>query len=424
MSYNSPFTGTVIQPTDVSYREVTLTDNTQLEWPINGTATANYTARIMEVTASASNLALYMPPADQTSVGNDVLIRNTGSNTFTVKDFGGNSTIISVANGESKYIYITDNPDTEGTWGNIAFGVGSSSADAATLAGYGLVALATTLNQSTPVSTFSANTTATNSFRAQTYVWTGGAGTLTFDTTSSLGNNWFMHIRNSGTGALTLTPSGGTLINGSSSIVLQPTDSCMVVCSGTAFYTVGLGKSTLFNYTQLTKDVAAGGTFTLTSSEASNVIQKYTGTLAGNVTIVVPPTVQVYYIINNTVGGINDYTITVTTGSGAVATISAGQQATLVCDSVNLFNANTVLAGSTTIALGNGNVGSPALSFAAEGSTGVYRAAAGQFNIAILGVLRFTLAASGLTINGDVTANSASFSGTVTALGGISGGTF
>lgn len=452
MSYNSPFTGTVIQPTDVSYREVVLTDNTQLEWPINGTATANYTARIMEVTSSASNLALYMPPADQTSVGNDVLLRNIGSNTFSVMDFGGNNTIITVAAGESKYIYITDNPDNEGTWGNIAFGVGSSSADAATLAGYGLVALATTLNQSTPVSTFSANVTATDAFRAQTYVWTGGAGTLTFDTTSALGNNWFMHIRNGGTGALTLSPSGGTLINGSASIVLQPTDSCMVVCSGTAFYTVGLGKSTLFNYTQLTKDVAAGGTFTLTSSEASNVIQKYTGTLAGNVTIVVPPTVQVYYIINDTVGGVNDYTITVTTGSGAVATISAGQQATLVCDSVNLFNANTVLAGSTTIALGNGNVGSPALSFASEGSTGVYRAAAGQFNIAILGVLRFTLAASGLTIVGGLTANSATltgdvsaanatfsggvtitgnvsaniatFSGSLTAIGGISGGTF
>jgi hypothetical protein len=203
----------------------------------------------------------------------------------------------------------------------------------------------------------------------------------------------------------------------------------MVVCSGTAFYTVGLGKSTLFNYTQLTKDVAAGGTFTLTSSEASNVIQKYTGTLAGNVTIVVPPTVQVYYIINDTVGGVNDYTITVTTGSGATAVISAGQQATLVCDSVNLFNANTVLAGSTTIALGNGNVGSPSLSFAAEGSTGVYRASAGQFNISILGVLRFTLAASGLTINGSITANSATFTGNVSAsvgtfTGGIAGGTF
>ena len=128
-----------------------------------------------------------------------------------------------------------------------------------------------------------------------------------------------------------------------------------------------------------------------------------------------PPTVQVYYIINDTVGGINDYTITVTTGSGSTAVIASGQQATLICDSVNLFNANTVLAGSTNISLGNGNVGSPSLSFSAEGSTGVYRAAAGQFNIAILGVLRFTLAASGLTINGGLFANSATLTGDISA---------
>jgi hypothetical protein len=41
MSYTSPFTGNVIQPTDVSFREITLSANTQLEWPINGNATDN-----------------------------------------------------------------------------------------------------------------------------------------------------------------------------------------------------------------------------------------------------------------------------------------------------------------------------------------------------------------------------------------------
>ena len=84
MSYNSPFTGNVIQPTDVSYRAITLTANTQLNWPINGNATDDYAARIMQVTASTAGLSLYMPPANQTSVGNDALIRNVGGNTFTV----------------------------------------------------------------------------------------------------------------------------------------------------------------------------------------------------------------------------------------------------------------------------------------------------------------------------------------------------
>jgi hypothetical protein len=78
-----------------------------------------------------------------------------------------------------------------------------------------------------------------------------------------------------------------------------------------------------------------------------------------------------------------------------------------------LVNANTVLAGSSSIGLINGTVGSPALYFASEASTGVYRAASGEFNIAVLGVLRSTLSASGLTING-----------TGTFTGGVSGGTY
>ena len=82
MSYNSPFTGQVIQPTDVSYRAITLSANTTLSWPINGNATDNYAARIMNVTATTSGLSIYMPPADQASVGQDALFNNIGGNDF------------------------------------------------------------------------------------------------------------------------------------------------------------------------------------------------------------------------------------------------------------------------------------------------------------------------------------------------------
>jgi hypothetical protein len=411
-SYNSPFTGTTIQPTDVSYRSVTLSANTQLQWPINGNATDDYAARIMQVTATAPGLELRMPPANQTSVGNDALIRNVGANSFTVKNYAGTNTIITIAAGEAKYIYITANPTEQGTWGIIAFGTGSSSADAATLAGYGLLAVTTTLNQSHPVTTFGSSATADSTYRAQAYVWTGGAGTLTLDNASTLGNNWFVMVRNGGTGALTVATTGGQSINGSGTVTMQPNDSAIIVCSGTAFYTVGLGKSTQFNFTQLTKAVT-NGSYTLTAVEASNVIQKYTGTLTGNVTIVVPQTVQVYYVVNETIGGVGNYTVTLTTGIGNVATISAGNQATLICDSVNLLNANTVLAGASNISLNNGSVGAPSLNFSSETSTGVYRAAAGEFDIAILGTNRLALTATGLAING-----------TGNFTGGISGGTF
>ena len=413
MSYNSPFTGNVIQPTDVSYSRITLTNDLQLTWPINGSVTDDAAARIMEVSTLSTANELWMPPANQASVGQDALIRNVGSVTLTVKDYLGLNTIVTVAAGQAQYIYITTNATTAGTWGIIAYGIGSSGADAATLAGYGLLAIGQTLNQSQPVTTFSSNYTALTTDRSSTYVWTGGAGTLTLTAAATLGDNWFMFLRNSGTGALTVACSGGNTINGSATIILQPSDSCIIVCSGSTFYTVGLGKSTQFAFTQLTKAVVTG-TYTLTSAEASNVIQKYTGTLTGNVTIIVPPTVQVYYIQNSTVGGVGNYTITITTNTGgSTATIASNQQATLICDSVNLVNANTVLAGSSSIGLVNGTVGAPALYFASESSTGVYRAASGEFNTSILGVLRSTLSATGLAIVG-----------TGNFTGGVSGGTY
>jgi hypothetical protein len=320
---------------------------------------------------------------------------------------------VTIAAGQAQYIYIITNATTAGTWGIIAFGIGSSGADAATLAGYGLIAIGQTLNQSQPVTNFSSNYTAQFSDLSNAYVWTGGAGTLTLPTAASLGNSWFMLVRNAGTGSLTITGTSGNLINGSASLIFQPADSAIIVCSGTTFYTVGLGKNTQFAFTQLTKAVTTG-TYTLTAAEASNVVQKYTGTLAGNVTIIVPPTVQVYYVQNATVGGASNFTVTLSTNTGgSTASIGSNQQSTLICDSVNLVNANTVLAGSTAISLINGTVGSPALNFAAETSTGIYRAASGEFNLSILGVLRSTLSASGLEIVG-----------TGNFTGGISGGAF
>jgi hypothetical protein len=226
MSYTSPFTGNVVQPTDVSYRAITLAANTQLEWPINGNATDDYAARIMEVTASSAGLSLFMPPANQTSVGQDAMIRNVGATAFTVATYAGAGTIITILPGEARYIYVTANPTVTGTWGIIAFGAGSSGSDAATLAGYGLLAIGQTLNQSQPVTTFSSNYTALVTDRSSTYVWTGGAGTLTLTGATTLADNWFMFLRNSGTGALTVACSGGDVINGSASLILQPSDSC------------------------------------------------------------------------------------------------------------------------------------------------------------------------------------------------------
>lgn len=406
MSFNSPFTGNVVQPTDVSYRAITLTANTQLEWPINGNATDDFAARIMQVSASSAGLNLYMPPANQTSVGNDALIRNVGANTFTVKDYAGTNTIISIAAGESKYIYVTANPNEQGTWGIISFGTGTSSADAATLAGYGLLALNATLNQSHPAISLVTGYTFIPADRASAYVWSGGAATATLPLASSVGNNWFVLFKNNGTGTITVSTTSSELIDGSLTKNFAPEESCLILCTGTEYVTIGYGQSSEFQFTALTKAVT-GGAYTLTASEASNNIQTYTGTLVSNVTVTYPPVVNLYVISNQTTAG--GYSLTVTTGvsGGANAVIPAAGQATLICDGTNFRNANTTQAGATSLSIISGNVGAPSLNFASETNTGIYRPGAGRFGISVLG----SLAA-------DITATGAIFPG------GISGGTF
>jgi hypothetical protein len=395
-SYVSVFTGDVIQPTDVSYKSFSISANLVLFWPQDGDAAGDYAARVMQISASTTSLSVYMPPANQTSVGTDSLVRNTGSNTFTVRDYAGN-TIVAVAAGEAKYIYVTDNSTAAGTWGVIAFGVGSSSADAASLAGYGLKAITTTLNQSHPVATVTSTFTADATYRAKAIVWTGGVGTLNLTAAATLGDDWFMMIRNGGTGLLTIDPNSSELINGSASLALQIGDSAFICCSGTAFYTVGLGQETTFAYSQLTLPVTSGSTYTLTPAQAQNTIIKVTGTsINSNVTVVLPAAVQVYFALNQTSGTAN-VIFTTNVGGGTNSSLAASQQATLVCDSVNVLNATTVITGGSAISIIDGSAASPALNFTNETNTGMYRPTGGSaIGMSIGGTAKMLLTTDGL----------------------------
>jgi hypothetical protein len=317
---------------------------------------------------------------------------------------------VSVAAGESKYIYITTNATSQGTWGVIAFGTGTSSADAATLAGYGLVASGATLNQSHPSAAITSGTTFAATDRAQTRVWSSGAGTATLPAASTLGNNWFTLFKNNGTGSFIVSCTGAELIDGNSTKTFNPTESAFIVCTGTGYVTIGYGVSSQFAFTALTKNVT-GGAVTLTNNEAANNIQEYVGNLTSNVTVTFPAVVNLYVISNQVTD--NGFTFTVTTGLGFTATIPPGQQATLICDGTNFLNANTTQAGASSLSLVDGTVGTPSLNFAGETSTGVYRPSAGNFGISVLGTQRVNVSATGVSVTG-----------TGTFSGGIAGGTF
>ena len=400
MSYNSPFTGNVIQPTDVAYAAYALTSTTgtiQLEWPLNGNATDYVAARVMQVSTTSTSYELWMPPANQASVGQDALIYNTGGVALTVKSFGGASTIVSIpsSGASAQYIFITSNADTTGTWGVIAFGATTTNSNASTLAGYGLTALGSTLNGAYSANSISTGYTFSAVDRALADYWIGGTGTATLPPAATLGNNWFVLFRNSGTGTFTINCTGGDTIDGSSTKQFNPDESAVIICSGTGYFTVGYGQSSSFFFNILVQTVT-GGAYSLTSSQCSNIIQEYIGSLSSNVTVTYPPIVNLYVISNRTTA--NGRTLTITTGisGGATATIPENAQATLVCDGTNFFNANTVQAGGTTFSIVDGTASAPSLNFSNETNTGIYRPGTGEFGISILGTTKFRLNANGI----------------------------
>jgi len=408
-SYISPFTGDVIQATDVSYAAYTLTTNLQLDWPSNTIPPESPAARIMDITPGAGYLA--MPPANQVSVGQDALIRNLGGSSFNVRNYTG-GTIVSVAAGKSVYIYVTDNSTTTGTWGVIDFGAGTSGGNASELAGLGLLAISTTLNQAHPVDTFLTGYTFVAADRAQNKLWTGGVGTVNLPLASTLGDNWFSILKNNGTGTLTINVASPDTIDLQVSKTVNPDESAFIMCDGTQYFTVGYGQSPNFLFTALVKSISTG-TVTLTTQEATSVIQEYVGSLTGNVTVVYPPVVAFYVISNQTTD--NGFGLTITTASpgGATVLVPVGQQVTVISDGVNFYNANTVQAGGSTSQLLNGSVGAPSLNFISEPSTGMYRPSATNIGFTVVGSQVLNIDTNGIQVTG-----------TGNFDGGISGGDF
>jgi hypothetical protein len=392
-SYINPYTGQTISPSQVGYVELTISADTILQWPINGN-TDNVVANIIEVTATTTGIDLFMPPATSVSTGQSALIRNIGVNSFTVVDTSGN-TIVSVASGIAQYIYVTDNSTINGSWETVTFGAGTSAANAATLAGYGLKAVSTTLNTVTPVSTFSSDYTLLPVDQSSLYVWTGGAGNVTLPSAAAVGAAWYVIIKNDGTGILNVLATGANTIDGQVSKQLQIEESLVIVSNGTTYFSYAYGQSSTFFFTQLTKNVT-GGVVTLTSAEAASIIQEYQGTLTSNCTVILPPTVQLYSFRNDTTGA---FSLTFSTGAVGGLTVSLPQNQTIlaICDGTNVYNAQTSTSSFiNALTLGNGSAAAPSLSFTGSATTGLYLAASNQLGFAVNGLNAGTLTATGL----------------------------
>ena len=384
MSFVNVFGGTTIYPADVAYRALALTANTTLEWPTELASSANILASIMDVTPAGGTHTIRLPAANLASVGETALFFNVGAVNFIIADNGGN-TLVTVAPGLAWQVYLTNNVTANGVWRSTQYGAGTSSATAGSLVGAGIKAIGTTLNQSMPSSSLNTNYVVGVGDRAQVLNWTGGAGTFTLPSAATAGADWFFNVRNSGTGSVTISPSvGGQFINGGASLVMNPGDSAVIFCDSAGFFTVGLGKSAAFAFDFVSIDLTGQPSpYTLSGANLNRIAYRFTGTITGNMDVIVPATVQQYWFANETSLASAPYTITLKTAAGLGVNLSRNQRAIVYCDGTNVVDADT---GGISIPL---NV--------AQGGTGATTESGARTNLGAtsIGNALFTAATTG-----------------------------
>jgi len=359
-SFTQVFGGGTLDPAQPSYKAYTATSSITSVWPIEASTSQNVVAAINDISfGTATSLTFTLPPANQVSVGYNMLFNNVGTSAFTVLANGG-GTILTATSGAAWSAYVTDNSTASGAYRVYQAGAGTSSASAGTLAGLGIKAITTTLNQEYPAFTVAVSTLITTAYRAATVVYTGGAGVFTFDPLATLTTGWFVNLVNQGTGALVVTPPSGT-IDGVATKTMNPGDSCIVTTNGSNMFTVGFGQDAVYAFSYITISLAGfSGNYTLSGSQLNKTAIKFTGAIVGAVNIIVPFTAQQYWVDNSTTGGTGfAFLVKTSTQTGGADVENDGtspRREILYCNATIVVNADTT-GLSTPLGIGDGGTG-------------------------------------------------------------------
>lgn len=351
-SFTRTFGGTAIRPSSQTYLELSLSENTDLVWPIEQLTGSAVVADILNVAASTTGLSISMPDARKGSNGYSMTVVNSGANNFTVRSATGSSIVVPEP-GTAWIVYLTRNTTEGGSWGIFQLGATTAVAQASALAGQGLTAVSGLLNVDSPVNDVGTSPYAVvDTMLGAAVRWMGGVGTFTFATR---GNGWHCYVYNGGSGALTLDPDSGT-IDGASTKILQAGEGCRIFTNGTDWFTIASGGGSggsSFDYTSLS--VAGTGNYTLSGAELDRISYNFTGVLTGTRTIIVPASVQQYWISNNTTGAFSLYVKTAGQAAPGVEVLQS-TKAILYCDGTNVVDADT---GTVTfpIAVAQGGTG-------------------------------------------------------------------
>lgn len=339
--FTQVFGGTTVAPAQATFLSLTMAADVDLAWPIEQAINGNVVADTIEVNATAPGLNIDLPDARQVSTGYTTLFNNTGGNTVSVRNAVG-ANLLSLVSGTAWVLYLADNSTEGGTWRVFQLGASVSVAVAAALAGAGLRAIATTLNQDIPVSSFNLTpTTLVDTDRAKLMNWTGGLGTLNLPAPGVVGNGWFVQIRNSGSGDLTVTPPSGT-IDGAANKTFAAGTSAVVVTDGIDYFTLGFGSGagggSSFDFVEI--NVAGSGNFTLSGANLNRIAYRFVGVLTGNRTIIVPNSIQQYWVANATTGAFSLFVRTAGQTPPGIEVLQ-NNQTIMYCDGTNVIDAES-----------------------------------------------------------------------------------
>ena len=201
--FNYTFGGMLVEPAQLSYLAynfpiATLTPNQlQLNWPVSFIDSLYIAADILDITTSAGGQSMVIPPANQVSNGQQILINNLGAFPLAVYLNDGVTLLLNVPAGTSWLIYLTNNttiniigPTTYyiGTWRTVPFagglaGVVTSVAAVSTSPTQLIITGSPITNNGTFTFTLGADLLALTSFGAGTgYVVHTGVGTYALRT--------------------------------------------------------------------------------------------------------------------------------------------------------------------------------------------------------------------------------------------------
>jgi len=233
------FSPGAIQTAYVQYASYVLTTdggNIILTWPTSYLSNPYVAPLFLAIdnSADAMGVGVYMPNATFASVGQNMILQNSSSNSFILYKYDG-TVLSNIAGSSTNYIILTDNTTQGGTWDTFIFAAGTIPVNVSALAGYGLTTLAAdsyaTLN--TDISTVLVNASTYSvvlSDWAKTIIGTASSGqtiTLPAASTPGLVDGFYVYIANvPSSGALSISPGAGTYLNN------NPTSPPIAVAAG------------------------------------------------------------------------------------------------------------------------------------------------------------------------------------------------